>query len=122
LIKIKSASTVLFSTPEFNHSIPSVLKSVIDWVSCPVFRSPLFNKPCGILSSSVSSVGGARAQTHLKNVLLSTLNRLYPAVDYLLPDAHEKFNSEGQLIDTEALNRLQNYVDGLIIWAEKIES
>lgn len=114
---IESASVLLFASPEFNHSIPGVLKNAIDWASRPAFQSPLLDKPCGILTASMSPVGGARAQADLKNVLSSTLSRVFPATEYLLPDAHKKFNAETQLIDPTALRRLERYVEGLIAWA-----
>ena len=117
LREIESASVILFASPEYNHSMPGVLKNAIDWASRPAFKSPLLNKPCGILTASMSQVGGARAQADLKNVLLSTLSRIYPANEYLLPNAHEKFDAEGRLIDATALRRLKRYVEGLVAWA-----
>lgn len=120
LMKIANASAILFATPEFNHSMSGVLKNAIDWASRPAFNSPLLNKPCGILTAAMSPVGGARAQIDLKNVLSSTLSIVYPAVDYLLPNAHEKFDDAGNINDTIALNRLRNYVEGLVTWTEKI--
>jgi len=67
LIKsITSADALLFSTPEYNHCIPGVLKNLIDWASRPAFNSSLKLKPCGILAASKSAVGGARAQARVR--------------------------------------------------------
>lgn len=115
---ITSADALLFSTPEYNHCISGVLKNAIDWVSRPAFNSSLKFKPCGILAVSKSPVGGARAQASLKNILSSTLSPVFPAIEYLLPNAHEMFNSEGVLIDQTANRRLERYVAGFIEWAE----
>lgn len=120
LESIENASVLLFASPEYNHSMSGVLKNAIDWASRPAFQSPLLNKPCGILTASKSPVGGARAQADLKNVLSSTLSQIVPATEYLLPDAHEKFNAEGELTDPIALRRLKRYVEGLITWANGI--
>jgi len=118
---IEEADALLFASPEYNHSIPGVLKNAIDWASRPAFASPLKNKPCGILTASTSPVGGARAQADLKNVLSSTLSPVYPAIEYLLPMAADKFDDPGVLIDETARRRLQRYLNGFIQWASQLD-
>jgi len=119
LIKsIESADAILFSTPEYNHCIPGVLKNAIDWASRPAFDSSLKLKPCGILAASKSPVGGARAQASLKNILSSTLSPVFPSIEYLLPNAHEMFNTEAELTNQTALRRLKRYINGFIEWTE----
>lgn len=116
---ITSSDAILFSTPEYNHCIPGILKNAIDWVSRPAFNSSLKSKPCGIFSASKSPVGGARAQASLKNILSSTLSPVYPSVEYLLPNAHEMFNAEMELINQTAQRRLEKYISGFIEWVEE---
>lgn len=116
---IASSDAILFSTPEYNHSISGVLKNAIDWASRPAFHSPLRSMPCGILAASKSPVGGARAQAELKTILSSTLSPVYPSIDYSLPNAHEMINECGEFIDKQARRRLENYVNGYIVWVEK---
>ena len=116
LNKINEADVILFTTPEYNYGMSGVLKNAIDWASRPAFDSPLLNKPYGILSASKSPVGGARAQADLKNVLSSTLSVIYPAIEYLLPNAHEKFDENDKLVDNTATRRLKRYVEGLVSW------
>lgn len=116
---IEDADALLFATPEYNHSIPGVLKNALDWASRPAFVSPLANKPCGILSASQNNVGGGRAQTELKKILASTLSPVYPSVEYLLDNAQKKFDEEGRLIDEAALRRLSRYVTGFVDWSRK---
>ena len=117
---LAAADAVLFATPEFNHSISGALKNAIDWASRPAFDSVLANKPAGILSASMSPVGGARAQMHLKDILASTLTPVYPVPDYLLPLAQNAFDSAGVLTDVTAARRLQRYVTGFVAWAANI--
>lgn len=119
LARINTADILLFSSPEYNHGMSGVLKNAIDWASRPAFKSPLLYKPCGILTASRNLVGGARAQADLKNVLSSTLSIIYPAHEYLLPNAHEKFDGDGVLVDDAAIRRLRQYVEGLVSWAGK---
>ena len=115
---IAGADALLFATPEFNHSVPGVLKNAIDWASRPAFNCVLGGKPTGILSAAMSPVGGARVQMHLKDVLLSTLTPLYPAPDYMLPMAQDAFAADGSLTDATAARRLRRYVARLTAWAE----
>jgi chromate reductase len=120
LIKtIESSDAILFSTPEYNHCVSGALKNAIDWSSRPAFDSSLKLKPCGILAASKSPVGGARAQASLKNILSSTLSPVFPSIEYLLPDAHEMFNTEMELTNQIALRRLERYVSGFIKWVER---
>lgn len=114
---VTDSDLVIFASPEYNHGIPGVLKNAIDWASRPAFDSPLRLKPCGLLTASKSPVGGARAQAELKNILSSTLSQVYPSVEYLLADAHEKIDEQGELIDSTAIRRLRAYIEGLTAWA-----
>lgn len=117
---IDAADAVLFASPEYNHSMPGVLKNAIDWASRPAFQSPLKDKPCGILTAAMSPVGGARAQADLHNVLTSTLSLPVPSVDYLLPMAQDKFSAEGVLNDEPAKRRLQRYLQALVAWTQRL--
>lgn len=92
---IDGSDALLLATPEYNHSISGVLKNLIDWASRPAFESVLAGKPTGIVSASMSPIGGARAQQHLKPILASTLTPVYPAIEFLLPNAHSAFNEAG---------------------------
>ena len=113
---VETADALIIATPEYNHSIPGGLKNAIDWASRPGFQSPLKDKPCAIVSASQSLVGGARAQADLKNVLASTISRVYPSVEYLLDNAQKKFDAKGNLTDETAKRRLSRYVTGFIDW------
>jgi len=121
LTAVAAADALLFATPEYNHSVPAVLKNAIDWASRPAFKSVLANKPAGILSSSTSLVGGARAQQHLKDVLGSTLTPVFPAPDYLLPLSQDSFTSDGKLINATAVRRLIRYLNDFVAWASNID-
>lgn len=117
LAAIHGADALLIATPEYNHSISGVLKNALDWASRPAFESVLTGKPAGILSASMSPVGGARAQQHLKAILAATLTPVYPANEFLLGGAHEAFDEHGVLTDATARRRLNRYVSGLATWA-----
>ncbi len=73
LADIESADGLVFCAPEFNHSIPGVLKNAIDWASRPAFQSVLAYKPVAIMATSRGPLGGARCLEHMKVALDSCL-------------------------------------------------
>ena len=89
---IADADGLLFATPEYNSSIPGVLKNAIDWVSRPRAETPLQGKPAAVIGASTGSFGAVWAQAELRKVLGSTGARV---VDLDLPvaRAHEAFHT-----------------------------
>ncbi len=69
---IAGADAVLFATPEYNWSIPGVLKNAIDWVSRPLATNPLRNKPVAVIGASTGAFGAVWSQAELRKVLSST--------------------------------------------------
>lgn len=116
---IAAADGVVFATPEYNFSVPGVLKNAIDWASRPAFKAPLNHKPAGLLSASKSAVGGARSQVALRQVLSGTLTPVFPQNEILVPAAHEKFNAQGVLADAQTEQRLQRYVTAFVAWVRR---
>ena len=114
--RLESADALLFSTPEYNHSIPGVLQNAIDWASRPAFDSPLTRKPAGILSASMSPIGGARAQGQLRTVLNGTLSPVFPGRELLLAGAQNAFDASGKLTDADAQRHLGNYIRSFEHW------
>lgn len=73
---VKAADAILIVTPEYNYSVPGVLKNAIDWASRPYGDSAWDGKPVGVLGASVGTLGTARAQYHLRQMLsFSTCTR-----------------------------------------------
>lgn len=116
---IAAADALLFATPEYNYSVPGVLKNAIDWASRPAYESVLRGKPSGIMSASPSSLGGARAQIHLRAVLAATLTPVFPAPEVLLASAHKAFDDSGKLVDEATAAFLAQYLNGYVEWAAK---
>ena len=114
---IRNCDALLIASPEYNYSIPGVLKNAIDWASRPAYQSVLAYKPAAIISSSISFVGGARMQSHLRQVLNSTLTRIYPAPEFIVPQIQNKFDADANLVDQETAGRLKKYISGFVIWA-----
>jgi len=114
LSKIVSADAILCCTPEYNHSMPAVIKNAIDWASRPAFNSGLKNMPVSIITQAVSPVGGARAQAHLKLAFDSTLSRIHNCHEMMITQVNEIFDEEMNIVDTKVLRRLNSHVADFI--------
>ncbi len=68
--KIREADAILVATPEYNYSVPGVLKNAIDCATRPYGDNPFNEKPVAIMSASVGMLGGARAQYHLRQIFV----------------------------------------------------
>jgi chromate reductase len=116
---IQGADGLVIATPEYNHGIPGVLKNAIDWASRPAFESSLTKKPVAVLTASKSPVGGARAQSVLRQVLGGTLSPIFPHVEMLIGTVHEQFDALGNLEDAKTRQRLQSYLARFVEWIQK---
>lgn len=90
LAQVAAADGVVFVTPEYNYSVPGVLKNAIDWASRPAFASVFAGKPCAVVSVSGGATGGVRAQGHLKYILNGMLADLWPCKEILVTMANTK--------------------------------
>src|SRR6202521_1417439 len=97
--RVRSADAVLIVTPEYNYSIPGVLKNAIDWASRPPGDSAWSGKPAAIMGASMGTIGTARAQYHLRQmfVFLNILAINQPEV--MIGNAAERFDAQGNLKD-----------------------
>src|ERR1700731_1976010 len=90
LADIEAADGLVLCAPEFNHSIPGVLKNAIDWASRPAFQSVLAYKPVAIMATSRGPLGGARCLEHLRVALDSCLSRIALAREVIITAAEAK--------------------------------
>jgi len=88
---VTASDAVLFSTPEYNHGIPGVLKNALDWLSRPVFNSCFKDKPVSIITSSKAFTGGVRAQYQLRETLISMHAHLVTGPEVVVGSVHQKF-------------------------------
>ena len=117
--KIRGADAILISTPEYNYSIPGVLKNAIDWASRPYGDSAWDGKPVGIMGASPGTLGTARAQYHLRQVFVF-LN-MFPLnkPEVMIAQAPKKFDDQGNLTDESTREHIQKLVVALGAWALK---
>lgn len=110
---IRDSDALLVVTPEYNYSIPGVLKNAIDWASRPAYRSVLVGKPTALVGLSIGAAGGARALAHLKDVLLGVLARPLPVPDVLVAGAKNVVDESGRLTDDGVKERLTKLLAAL---------
>lgn len=117
---IRDADAVLIATPEYNHSIPGVLKNAIEWASRPPGRSVLADKPVAIMGASTGAVGTARAQSHLVVILRAAGGLVMPHPGVLVANAREKFSADGRLIHQPTRDFLASFLEDLVAWTRRV--
>src|SRR5207244_3877827 len=110
---IAGADGVLFATPEYNSSIPGVLKNAVDWASRPIATNALRNKPVAVIGASTGAFGAVWSQAELRKVLAATGARVAD-VEVAVGHAQERFDDEGRLTDDDLRGQVQEVVDTLV--------
>ena len=109
--KLQKSNGVLFVTPEYNRSIPGVLKNAIDVASRPYGKSSLLGKPVGIVSNSPGPLGGVSAAKHLQNILPGISGPLLQQPEIYLNAVGDAFDAEGNLTKDSLKTVLQQYIE-----------
>ncbi|HUJ11084.1 MAG TPA: NAD(P)H-dependent oxidoreductase [Verrucomicrobiae bacterium] len=119
--RVRAADAILFATPEYNYSIPGVLKNAIDWASRPYGDSAWDGKPVAIMGASPGMLGTARAQYHLRQVFV-TLN-MYPLNDpeVMIANASKRFDEQGNLTDEDTRQYIRKLIESLIAWTRQLQ-
>ncbi|HRH26346.1 MAG TPA: NADPH-dependent FMN reductase [Candidatus Paceibacterota bacterium] len=109
--KIRAASGVLVVTPEYNRSIPGVLKNAIDWTSRPYGDSAWAKKPFAVIGTTVGNVGTGLAQMHLRQIMSYLDAHTMGQPEAYISDAMHKFDAEGNLTDENTRTHLVSFVE-----------
>jgi chromate reductase, NAD(P)H dehydrogenase (quinone) len=117
--KLRAAHAILIVTPEYNHSIPGVLKNAFDWGSRPYGDNSWEKKPVALMGASPSLQGTSRAQLHLRQVF-SYLN-MFPMnkPEFLVSEAQHKFDENGNLIDEKTREKIKEMLSEFITWIRR---
>lgn len=113
LAAIAESDGLVLCAPEFNHSIPGVLKNALDWASRPAFTSVMAYKPVAIMATSRGSLGGARCLEHLRVALDSMLARVALAREVTITAADTRIR-DGRLVDETCLGFACGAVEALL--------
>ena len=116
--EISAAQGVLFVTPEYNRSIPGVLKNAIDHASRPYGKSAWNGKPAGVIGASVGPIGTALAQQHLRNILAYLNMPTLGQPEAFIHNKEGLYDAEGN-IGEASKKFLQSWVDAYVAWVRQ---
>src|ERR1044072_2542977 len=120
--RVRDAHAILIVTPEYNYSVPGVLKNAIDWASRPYGDSAWAGKPVAVMGASVGAIGTARAQYHLRQTFVF-LN-MYPVnqPEVMVGNAQTRFDQEGKLTDETTKQLVQQLLSELVNWTKRLSN
>jgi NAD(P)H-dependent FMN reductase len=116
--KILKADGVIIATPEYDHAIPAVLKSALEWISYT--SQALTDKPVLIVGASHGTLGSSRAQAHLRQILDSPelAARFMPSSEFLLGKSQGAFDSSGNLIYLDKVSELEEIFREFVLFTD----
>jgi chromate reductase len=119
--RIRAADAILIATPEYNYSIPGVLKNAIDCASRPYGDNAFEHKPVAMMGASVGMGGSAKAQYHLRQcfVFLTCFALNQPEV--MVPFAQEKIDEDGVLTDQKTREKIGELLESLVAWTRRLK-
>ena len=117
--KIRAADALLIVSPEYNYSIPGVLKNAIDWASRPP-EQPFLDKPIAIMGASPGMIGTARMQYHLRQCFVFLNARLLSQPEVMIGQANTRFDAAGKLTDETTAALITKLLTELAAWTERL--
>ena len=118
--RVREADAILFVTPEYNYSVPGVLKNAIDWASRPYGDSAWNGKPAAIMGASVGAIGTARAQYHLRQMMVFLHLGPGNQPEVMIANASDRFDAQGKLTDEAAKGFIRQLLQNLVDWTRRI--
>lgn len=119
--RIRAADAILLVTPEYNFSVPGVLKNAIDWASRPYGDSAWVGKPVAVMGASVGTLGTARAQYHLRQMFVFLDMHALNQPEVMIGTAAQKFDPQGNLTDEKTKEFIQKLLQSLRVWARQLK-
>jgi chromate reductase, NAD(P)H dehydrogenase (quinone) len=119
--RVRSADAILFVTPEYNYSVPGVLKNAIDWASRPYGDSAWNGKPVAIMGATVGTIGTARAQYHLRQMFVFLNMYAVNQPEVMISSAHKNFDADGKLTDETAQKLIRQLLEELVNWTRRLQ-
>jgi chromate reductase, NAD(P)H dehydrogenase (quinone) len=119
--RVREADAILFVTPEYNYSIPGVLKNAIDCASRPYGDNAWNDKPVAIMGASIGMQGTARAQYHLRQTFVFLNMHAVNQPEVLVSNAPKRFDQEGKLTDETTKKLIQQLLAELGNWTKRLQ-
>jgi chromate reductase len=120
--RIRAADAVLIVTPEYNYSMPGVLKNAIDWASRPPADNVWEGKPVALMGASTGRMGTARAQYHLRQCFVGLNMHAVNYPEVMIGHAGQSFDETGRLRDEKARELVAELLQNLVDWTRKLRS
>lgn len=120
--KIRAADAILVATPEYNYSMPGVLKNAIDWASRPPGDNSFEGKPAAIISASIGMLAGARAQYHLRQTFVFLDVHPINRPEVMVPFAADKIDSNGKVTDEKTRQKIHEALVSLVSWTMQLKA
>lgn len=118
--QIREADAILIATPEYNYSVPGVLKNAIDWASRPYGDNSFDGKPVAIMGASVGMLGTARAQYHLRQTFVFLNMHPLNQPEIMVPFASQNFDAEGNLTNEKTRQMISQMLKLLAEWSRRL--
>jgi chromate reductase len=118
--RIRAADAILFATPEYNYSIPGVLKNAIDWASRPYGDNAWNGKPAAVMGASVGLQGTSRAQYHLRQIFVFVNIHPLNQPEVMIAEAARRFDEHGNLTDDKVKELIRQLLAGLVDWGRRL--
>jgi chromate reductase len=118
--RVRAVDALLFATPEYNFSVPGVLKNAIDWGSRPLGDSAWTGKPAAIMSAATGMLGGARAQYHLRQTFVFLDMHPVNKPEVMIPFAAQRFDEHGALTDEATRTLIGQLLQALVAWTRRL--
>ena len=119
--RIRAADAILFATPEYNYSVPGVLKNAIDWASRPYGDNAWTGKPVAVMGASVGALGTARAQYHLRQSFVFFNMHPVNQPEVMVSSAAQRFDEQGNLVDQKTKELIGKLLENLVAWTRKLQ-
>jgi chromate reductase len=120
--RITAADALLIATPEYNYSIPGVLKNAIDAASRPHGYNAFDGKPVAVMSASIGMLGGARAQYHLRQSFVFLNMHPVNRPEVMLAHAKDNVDENGNLTNQETRKLIRKLLEELVRWTKKLQA
>ena len=117
---IRASDAVLLVTPEYNFSVPGVLKNAIDWASRPHGDNAWDGKPVAVMGASIGALGTGRAQYHLRQMFVFLNMHPVNKPEVMISSAAQRFDEQGRLVDETSRKLVGELLQALVSWARRL--
>jgi chromate reductase len=119
--KLKAADAILIATPEYNYSMPGVLKNALDWASRPYGDNSCDDKPLAIMGASIGAIATARAQYHLRQTCVVLNMHPINKPEVMVGVVQDKVDKNNTLTDERTKEIIKSMLLNLVIWTQRLK-